>query len=548
MTQAQQAFDEANYPRAIELAQAAAHPPDEGAALYLIGLAQFRAGQAEEALATLDRAGAAADKPDALMWHYNRAACLYELGRFLEAEAEYLDVSLLDPSLRAVALVNAGWAALDAGSPERARWWARQANDAATGHANDLVAELLARLDDGDEARATEEYSEGVQAFDAGRYGEAFARFNRAASFDPRDGRIHIMTGASALELGRSSEAQAELLRALSMPLAEPDQRAARDYLELVRRRQGPDLFSLSVRAGTGYDSNTLQTTIGSGTGDDRGSGEERPDLATSQTPSATANLGATATLRPRWLDNWLTEVNYSVDQWSYVAQAAQDRSLQLHELSLSLENRPSPRWRLGVSGLGQLMFTGLSNFRGMQVVGGVSAWALADETDSTSLRLDLGWQHKQALTAEFDYLSGERFDLGVAQELRLPRVTLSAGVRLRAELIGSTTSVIADVQRQGGCDRDCQLQIVTPYDFLAPAAWVGARVPLPQRFVLDLSLGGEWRTYLTDNQTSVYGESGVQGSLGQITRHDGRYQGGAALTWRPRDALSVTLGYDFLF
>src|SRR5207237_6632710 len=187
----------------------------------------FRAGRIEAALEALDQAAQAEGPPEAGPWHFNRGACLYELGRFAEAEKEYLDAAL-DPSLAAVALANAGFAALDAGSPERARSLAQRARGAdAAGAARELIADLEAHA----VSAAGEEYRAGISAYDAGRFDEARQRFRRAAELDPSDGRSHIMAGAAALRLGAHAEARGEFQRALSMRLDDADARAARDYL-----------------------------------------------------------------------------------------------------------------------------------------------------------------------------------------------------------------------------------------------------------------------------------------------------------------------------
>ena len=87
---AQAAFANGAYPEAESLALAAAEPPHAGAALYLAALARFRAGRAADALEALDAAAKAADPPEAPLWHYNRAACLYELQRFGESVLDYV--------------------------------------------------------------------------------------------------------------------------------------------------------------------------------------------------------------------------------------------------------------------------------------------------------------------------------------------------------------------------------------------------------------------------------------------------------------------------
>lgn len=150
LDEARRAFAAGDHPSAERLAleAAAAGGPDEAAARYLAGLASFRAGRPAEALALLDASPDGADA--AAAWHFNRGACLYELGRNGEAEAAFLEAAR-DPAFEALALVNAGFAALDAGAPGRARALAARAR-AVGGPATALVDELEQALAAGDGA------------------------------------------------------------------------------------------------------------------------------------------------------------------------------------------------------------------------------------------------------------------------------------------------------------------------------------------------------------------------------------------------------------
>lgn len=139
LDEARRAFAAGDYPLAerLSLDAAGAEGP---AALYLAGLARFRAGRPAEALQLLDGAEAGAESPAA--WRYNRGACLVELARFAEAEAAFL-AAAEDPSFAPLALLNAGWAALDGGAPDRAAALAARARAAAgAGPALPLVEEL----------------------------------------------------------------------------------------------------------------------------------------------------------------------------------------------------------------------------------------------------------------------------------------------------------------------------------------------------------------------------------------------------------------------
>jgi hypothetical protein len=150
LDEARAAFSAGDYARAERLAVAAAET-DPAPALYLAGLARFRDGRPAEALEALDRAEAGADSPAA--WRFNRGACLYELDRHAEAEAAFLEAAA-DPAWEALALVNAGFAALDGEAPERARMLAARARVAAAGGAAlPLVEELEQALEPGTTAR-----------------------------------------------------------------------------------------------------------------------------------------------------------------------------------------------------------------------------------------------------------------------------------------------------------------------------------------------------------------------------------------------------------
>lgn len=141
LDEARQAFAAGDYARAERLALET--QPVAPAALYLAGLARFRAGSPAGALALLDLAGEDADASGP--WHYNRGACLASLDRPAEAEREFL-AAANDPGLAAVALVQAGHAALDRGALARARRLAARARAVASGPALDLVADLDAAV------------------------------------------------------------------------------------------------------------------------------------------------------------------------------------------------------------------------------------------------------------------------------------------------------------------------------------------------------------------------------------------------------------------
>src|SRR5262249_35488773 len=106
---------------------AAAVDPDDGEAQLLLGLARFRAGRYDEALAAFDAAARAARPPKPGVVAFNRGATLYKLGRFAEAERAFLEAAAADEKLAAVAMLDAGLAARDGGALERAEQHAARA-------------------------------------------------------------------------------------------------------------------------------------------------------------------------------------------------------------------------------------------------------------------------------------------------------------------------------------------------------------------------------------------------------------------------------------
>jgi tetratricopeptide (TPR) repeat protein len=496
---AQAAFAREEYDQAERLALA---EPASGASLYLAGLARFRAGRTAAALEAFDQAAQTADPPQGSAWHFNRGACLYQLNRFAEAEKEFLDAAL-DPLLAAVSLANAGFAALDAGSSERARSLAQRAQAAdGTGAARELIADLEAQAT----SAAGEEYRAGISAYDAGRFDEARLRFRRAAELDPSDGRTHIMAGAAALRLGAHAEARGEFQQALSMRLDEEDARAARDYLDVLPRASWQGALTL----GGGFDSNALQTGL-----------SQPGDLARGTTGSvrsaaATGNLDLSLQLSPQ------ARVAYDFDQLTYLSSDASDRSLQQHALAGTMEMRATDQLRLGGSLGAQLAFAGVSKFRGLQAAGGGSGWAILEESGATSTRLDLGFTRKSGLS-EFGYLTGNRIDAGLSQELRAGSTTLSAGYWLRDEDVGTLQPALGPPQ---------------PFAYWGHTLWGSLRsTPLP-RLRLEISGGFEFRRYA----------DAADRSPGEIIRRaDQRWFSSASASLQLGRGISLALRYDLV-
>ena len=491
---AQAAFANGAYPEAESLALAAAEPPHAGAALYLAALARFRAGRAADALEALDAAAKAADPPEAPLWHYNRAACLYELQRFGESVLDY-EQAAADPSLAAVSLVNAGFAAFDAGSPEQARMLADRARPVASGPALELLADLDAHLTTDSDA----EYRAGLAAFDAGKFAEARAHFRKSSALDPTDGRSRVMSGASALRLGAKDDARDDITRGLALRLGADDARAARAYLSELTARSD---WRFALRLGAGVDTDPFQT------------GLDPVDFSRGGTTTGKASAVGTTDFSVDWRFFPGGDLSYAFDQLAYASSAAQDYSLQQHALGLSLESSIREGLRLGASAGGQLAFTGLSSFSGLQAAASLGAWGAIDESGRSTTRLDLQYTRKHGFSG-YEYLSGNRADAVLSQEWRLDPVTFGGGYQFRLEDIGEQASQ-------------------QPYAYLANILWASARARLSDRLDLDLSAGYESRDY-------------AQAQPGPPERHDDRWFGGAAASLWLTKKLALSMRYDLV-
>ncbi|HEX5754129.1 MAG TPA: tetratricopeptide repeat protein [Archangium sp.] len=529
LSEARQAFADGQYPEAERLALQAAQPPQEGAALYLVGLARFRDGRPTEALEALDAAGRAPDAPERAGWSFNRGACLYALERFAEAEQAFLEATP-DESLARLAWVNAGFAALDGGSPERAEQWAKRARPGASERETVLVEELLAlvaRTRGLAEDAAAEAYRQGLVSFDAGRFEEARAFFLQAAKGDTASGRARLMAGASAWRLGERETAREDITSALALPLEPRDSQTARDYLDRLSfglRAQGKG-FQASAGAGLGFDSNVLQVGVAA------------RDVSTG-TASAFAEAGLGLVARWRLSDTLFTELSYGGTQRAYALSSAQDYSLQLHRAAVALEWDVARRVRLGASSWGDLFFTGLSAFRGLQGSVSGSAWLALDESEWTSSRLDVAFAHKAGLVSEFDFLTGQRLDATLSQELRLKTLGLTAWYRYRQDRIGTLEQAVSG---------DTTRTYVIPFAWTGHAVGAAARWVLNEQLDASLNAEAEWRDYLSDSYLRVRTAEGAVEEWGRRRREDFRFVLGPAVSARLSKHLQLSARYELL-
>ncbi|NPC46206.1 tetratricopeptide repeat protein [Corallococcus exiguus] len=520
--------------RYTEAEQQALQAPPSGAALYLVGLARFRLGRPAEALEALEAAGHASDGPEPDAWNFNRGACLYALGRFAEAEEAFARVREGAPLAR-VAWINAGFAAFDAGAPDRATQWAERASpDASTAEAlqvEELRALLSPAVNEGDEA-----YRQGLASFDASRFDEARAHFLRAAERQPDSGRARLMAGASAWRLGSRAEAREDLTAALALTLTPLDRATAYQYLDLISfglRSSGPSLW-VSASVGPGFDSNVLQVGVAA-----RDVSGANADVVTAS-PFAEASVGITA--RFRLSDRLFAALSYGGSQRAYSESSVRDYSLQLHRATAAAEWEASRRVRVGFLAGGDIFFTGLADFRGLQASVNANAWLAWDETEHTSTRLDLGAAGKDGIGEEFAYLTGPRLDATLSQEWRLGRASITAWYRYRQDRIGTL--------EQSFTSEDTTLvsqTYVIPFGFTGHAVGASSRwQPLPW-LTASLDADVEWRRYLEDNALRVVTAGGATETWDVRRRHDTRFVLIPSVSARLSSHLRLTARYELL-
>ena len=534
---AQEAFAEGRYTEAEQLAQQATQPPRRGTALYLVGLARFRAGRPAEALEALDAAAREQDAPEPTQWNFNRAACLYALSRFEEAEQAFA-AAAADKDLSRLAWVNAGFAALDGGAPERATEWADRAAPGASEREALLVEELRALIAEaqGRTVSAGEAaYRQGLVSFDAGRFDEAREHFLRAATLDPASGRPRLMAGAAAYRAGARDVAREDVSASLALTLDAADRRTAHEYLDRLSfglRASGPGQ-RLSVGAALGFDSNVLQVGVAA-----RDVSGTDTDL---DTASAFAEVGVGLSARLRLSDSLFAHLSYGGTQRAYTLESVRDYSLQLHRVTAAVEWEAARRVRVGVSAGGDLFFTGLSDFRGLQGAVNGWTWLALDESERTSTRLDLSFSQKAGLVSEFDYLTGPRLDATLSQELRLPTLNATGWYRYREDRIGTLTQPVSE-------DGAAMSQAyVIPFGWTGHAVGAAARLEPGSRFDVSLDAEVERRGYLGDSYLRVESPEGHVEDWGRRRRRDWRYVLGASVGARLPGPLRLSARYELL-
>lgn len=258
------------------------------------GSVAFTRGHYSQALGHFDEALKHAPPEQARATiHFNRAACLFELGRFQEAEAAFLTSAELDPGHADNARLNAGFAALrdrriDAAkkhlestqsqSDKRRRLAEdiEQSESALAAEATQrMLREAFAQLRRGQTRRAAKSFEQLIRRRAVSKTDEAEAWYGLARALQshneyeqairairqaqrlvPTEGEFQLTLGEIRSRQGKTDAAIAALRRSLAMPLS-PDSRAfaERTLARLTRPPWNPG-FSGHVLVSAGLDTN----------------------------------------------------------------------------------------------------------------------------------------------------------------------------------------------------------------------------------------------------------------------------------------------------
>ena len=291
--------------------------------------------------------------------------------------------------------------------------------------------------------------------------------------------------------------------------------------------------MGLSVDAGGGYDSNVFQVGVASR--------DVSGDTSLTQTASLFAEAAVGLVARRRLTDTLFAELSYGGLQRMYTLSDARDYSLQLHRAAAALEWEGTHRVRLGASAAGDVFFTGLTDFRGLQASGSAVAWVALDEAEVTSTRLEAAFTPKLGLGDEFSYLTGKRLEATVSQELRLRRVGVTARYGYREDRIGTL------VQSLSTDSSGTSQEYVIPFGWTGHAAGASVRVEPFEAWEARLDAGLEWRRYTGDSLLRVTAANGTVQEWGRRRREDVRWVLGPSVSTRLTRHFQLAARYDVL-
>ena len=524
--------------RALALAQRGLRQsPDDVDALTVLGMLEAERGDPEAALpyfeAALARAGERA--PAGLSW--NRAACLSALGRAEEAEYAFREVAAHGkPPLDALALINAGLAALDADAPERARRYLTQAQ--RRGREHELEAELqelqdeLDVHDDGERERLR-------TAVARGELDAAEPAIERELRAHPDDAELQYLGGLVAYRRTRATLAEKRLRRARQLGLDPERDALARDYLELLAGGlwlTGRGVYA-DLELGGGYDSNAVQAGLGQG----------NPLLSGSNGSLGGPYLRVRAELgygTEPWARGFAV-ARYAMEQLAYTKASLDLWNAQQHELALELEQRWGDGWRLAALTRASFELSGISDLRPFAAGAGGELGVGLDHGGGARTRLSGAVQSSEVLDSDYAFLSGTRLELTLQEGYAHGALRAGLFASYRAELLGTQHVATQVPLRLCG---DCTAQYVIPLGYHGPRAGLSGSYRVMPALRAAARLTGELRTYRSDAFLELSSPTAGRYEVAARVERDVRLSLGAGLTLDLPDPLEVDVDYDVTF
>ena len=557
---------------AIEASEAAvALSPDDDDARAVLGLALHAAGRPEEAAAAFAAAiERAQDDGGRGRLRFSLASIWFELGRYAEAESAFAAAAGEDEGIAAVALANAGFAAVERDALDRARAHhaaattapgaaeiggvlgelvegiaersavqisraAAKAVDALERGAYRLAIELytaaLGRAE-GTADRAALEYGRAMARYRAGDAAGARAGFLDAHALAAAEGVCLYMAARCASMLGRVGEARVQMQRALTLELDAATRAAAERWL--ASSAASPGAWSAWATVTAGFDSNVAQA------------GAAASDLLTfgarDVASAMTAVEGAVA-FGYLWSRSFATRASYGLHQSLYFRGEAERFDLQTHDLRLRAVWRLGQNLEVDGAAVAGLSLTGLRPIEPFAFDGGGQLRLTWTWTSSAALRAGVSVVATQAL-GNAGFVTGPRTELWGEQIFSSRGVRATASMRFVDERIG-TERVEVEPGTPPGCDERCtNAEFVIPFGYEAAIGrleleWVGARMTVGGAVEVE----GRWFT----RESSVKLADGTTIEQSKKLRRDLRVSGAAWAGLRFGGGWTLGVLYDVL-
>lgn len=515
----------AGAPSVTDPAAVRAPSPDDFGLAMRRGSQAFARGERSLALASFERALSLASAPaDVATAHFNRAACLFELGRFDEAEAGFAMSARLDPGYADSARLHAGFAAVrngrlaearrylqgaaqgDAGKRKKLRSQIEQAEEEGRRVATQqALSEAFRQLEGGDSEKSAESFSRllasdsrltDAQRAEAhyglaralqshGQFDTAMSAIREARRLVPGEGEYEMTRGEILWRRGDASGAITALRRSLAMPLSADSRRFARDTLEILTRPPWTPGLSGSALGGLGVDSNADQS----------GAAVSR-DTATAELSRASpfAHVAVAVSYVAALSKATALGVNYALNAMLFSQDSVRELSLAEQQAGVDFHWTPARdlwlRARLNVG----YALSGLANLTPFATEYGGAMHLRYAQSDTRRLDLQLAAVQVDGHGGQ-PYLDGQRVVARAAQSLRV------AGLKLRftaQALLNAIGTLVLDVQ-----DGEYSLppspgyRYDVPLAYFAPGLEARAERALTSSLSLGARIGLEHRAYL---------------------------------------------------